>query len=67
MASARRILTDDDVLPGVARADRTSAGRGLFADGQKLVTVHEPIRPGTSPVEGVVPGRDPVARRARSS
>jgi urease subunit gamma/beta len=28
----------------------------MFEDGQKLVTVHGPIGPGSRPVEGVVPG-----------
>jgi urease subunit gamma/beta len=28
----------------------------MFEDGQKLVTVHGPIKPGSRPVEGVVPG-----------
>jgi urease subunit gamma/beta len=29
---------------------------GFFPDGQKLVTVHDAIGPGTQPVEGVTPG-----------
>jgi urease subunit gamma/beta len=50
------ILTTDDVLPGVDRLVGVLQVEGFFEDGQKLVTVHEPIGPGREPVEGVVPG-----------
>ncbi len=40
------ILTTDDVLPGVDRLVGVLQVEGFFEDGQKLVTVHEPIRPG---------------------
>ncbi|MEA2330132.1 MAG: urease subunit gamma/beta [Thermoleophilaceae bacterium] len=50
------ILTTDDVLPGVDRLVGMLQVEGFFEDGQKLVTVHEPIRPGTEPVEPFVPG-----------
>ncbi|MFN8201985.1 MAG: urease subunit beta [Solirubrobacteraceae bacterium] len=56
MAFARTILTTDDVLPGVAELVGTLQVEGFFEDGQKLVTVHDPIGPGREPVEGVVPG-----------
>jgi urease subunit gamma/beta len=51
-----RILTTDDVMPGVADLIDVLQVEPMFADGQKLVTVHQPIRPGSEPVEGVVPG-----------
>jgi len=51
-----RILTTDDVLPGVSDLIGTIQVEAFFPDGQKLVTVHDPIRPGTRPVDGIVPG-----------
>jgi urease subunit gamma/beta len=51
-----RILTTDDVMPGVADLIDVLQVEPMFDDGQKLVTVHQPIRPGNEPVEGVVPG-----------
>ena len=50
------LLTTDDVLPGVAELIDVLQVEPMFEDGQKLVTVHGPIRPGKRPVEGVVPG-----------
>jgi urease subunit gamma/beta len=50
------ILTTDDVLPGVDRLVGMLQVEGFFEDGQKLVTLHEPIRPGRERVERVVPG-----------
>lgn len=40
------ILTTDDVLPGVATLVGTLQVEAFFEDGQKLVTVHDPIRAG---------------------
>ena len=51
-----RILTTDDVMPGVADLIDVLQVEPMFEDGQKLVTVHQPIRAGSKPVEGVVPG-----------
>jgi urease subunit gamma/beta len=51
-----RLLTTDDVLPGVAELIDVLQVEPMFEDGQKLVTVHGPIGPGSRPVEGVVPG-----------
>jgi urease subunit gamma/beta len=51
-----KILTADDVLPGVEDLLSILQVEGFFEDGQKLVTVHEPIAPGTEPREGVEPG-----------
>jgi urease subunit gamma/beta len=50
------ILTTDDVQPGVATLVGVLQVEGMFPDGQKLVTVHEPIRAGREPVEGPEPG-----------
>lgn len=40
------LLTTDDVMPGVAEMMPMLQVEGAFPDGTKLVTVHEPIRPG---------------------
>jgi urease subunit gamma/beta len=48
------ILTTDDVMPGVAEMAPMIQVEATFPDGTKLVTVHEPIRPGTQPVAGDV-------------
>ena len=40
------ILTTDDVMAGVAEMMPVLQVEGTFPDGTKLVTVHEPIRPG---------------------
>ena len=59
MGSGASILTTDDVLPGVAKLIGTLQVEGLFPDGQKLVTIHDPIGPGrvaVDGVEGVEPG-----------
>jgi urease subunit gamma/beta len=48
MGFGASILTDDDVMPGVAKLMGTLQVEGFFLDGQKLVTVHDPIGPGTS-------------------
>jgi urease subunit gamma/beta len=51
------ILTTDDVLPGVAELVGVLQVEGFFEDGQKLVTVHQPIGPGKEPLDdAVVPG-----------
>jgi len=39
------ILTSDDVLPGIAAMMHIIQVEGVFPDGTKLVTVHEPVRP----------------------
>ena len=49
------ILTSDDVMPGVADLMPMIQVEGGFPDGTKLVTVHDPIRPGTEkPAEAAV-------------
>lgn len=51
------ILTADDVLPGVAEIMPMLQVEATFPDGTKLVTVHDPIRPGASlPEPGPRPG-----------
>lgn len=56
MGLGREILTTDDVLPGVAELVGTLQVEAMFPDGQKLVTVHDPIAPGREPLEGPRPG-----------
>lgn len=44
------ILNTDDVMPGVADLLPMLQVEGTFPDGTKLVTVHQPIRPGQQPL-----------------
>lgn len=49
------LLTTDDVMPGVADLMPMLQVEGTFPDGTKLVTVHDPIRPGIQPaIRGAV-------------
>ena len=43
------LLTTDDVLPGVGEMTPKLQVEGMFPDGAKMVTVHQPIRPGKAP------------------
>ena len=43
------LLTTDDVLPGVGDMTPKIQIEGMFPDGAKMVTVHQPIRPGRAP------------------
>ncbi len=45
------LLTTDDVMPGVAALVPMLQVEGMFPDGAKMISVHEPIRPGEGPVE----------------
>ena len=45
------ILTTDDVMPGVAGLLPMIQVEAVFPDGTKLVTVHDPIRPGLLPID----------------
>lgn len=45
MGFGSSILTTDDVMPGVASLLDILQVEGMFPDGTKLVTIHEPIRP----------------------
>jgi urease subunit gamma/beta len=50
------ILTTDDVMPGVAEMMPLLQVEGCFPDGTKLVTIHDPIRPGKTAPPEVKPG-----------
>ena len=50
------ILTADEVMPGVPEMMPMIQVEATFPDGTKLVTVHEPIRPGEQAVSGETPG-----------
>jgi urease subunit gamma/beta len=52
------VLTADDVMPGVPAMLPLLQVEGTFPDGTKLVSVHDPIRPGKSAAaaESVLPG-----------
>ncbi len=58
IAFGSTVLTTDDVMPGVADLMPVLQVEGTFPDGTKLVTIHEPIRPGAQPVDAgaVAPG-----------
>ncbi len=58
IAFGSTILTGDDVMPGVADLMPMIQVEGTFPDGTKLVTVHDPIRPGKKkrPKDAVTPG-----------
>jgi urease subunit gamma/beta len=58
-AHGAQVLSDDDVLPGVRDLLGSVQVEGFFEDGQKLVTVHDAIRPGAGgPAEpDVQPGQ----------
>ena len=43
MSSGKKVLTTDDVLPGVIDIIHTIQVEATFEDGTKLVTVHDPI------------------------
>jgi urease subunit gamma/beta len=45
------LLSSDDVMPGVAELLPVLQVEATFPDGTKLVTVHDPIRPGKKAVE----------------
>jgi len=46
MAFGATLLTTDDVMAGVAEMTPIIQVEGMFPDGTKLVTIHDPIRPG---------------------
>lgn len=57
MSIGSQILTQSDVMPGVAAMLPMLQVEGTFPDGTKLVTVHEPIRPVEGgPIDDVEPG-----------
>ncbi len=50
------ILNSDDVMPGVSDLIPIIQVEGMFPDGTKLVTVHDPIRPGKNKKSSISPG-----------
>lgn len=48
------ILTTDDVMAGVAEMTPMIQVEGVFPDGTKLVTVHDPIRAGAAPLDATL-------------
>jgi urease subunit gamma/beta len=56
IAFGSTLLTTDDVMPGVQELMPMIQVEGTFPDGTKLVTVHDPIRPGSKASAGVHPG-----------
>lgn len=57
MGFGSTLLNSDDVLPGVAEMTSQIAMEAMFPDGVKMVTVHQPIRPGRrAPAGHPVPG-----------
>ena len=51
MTYGSTLLTTDDVLPRVAQLIPILQVEGMFPDGTKMISVHEPIRPGQEPAE----------------
>lgn len=51
MSRGSTLLTTDDVMPGVAEMLEVVAIEAMFPDGAKMITVHQPIRPGTQAIE----------------
>lgn len=43
MSSGKKVLTKDDVLPGITDMVHTVQIEATFEDGTKLVTIHDPI------------------------
>src|SRR5215475_262825 len=46
MGRGSTLLTTDDVMPGVAEMLPVLNVEAMFPDGAKMITVHQPIRPG---------------------
>ncbi len=46
MSAGSTLLTTDDVMDGVSELIRMLQFEGMFPDGAKMITVHDPIRPG---------------------
>lgn len=56
IAYGSTLLNQDDVMPGVADLVPIIQVEGMFPDGTKLVTVHDPIRPGKGKTSHLPPG-----------
>ena len=61
MGEGTTILSEDDVLPGVAKLIGVLQVEAMFPDGQKLITVHQPIAVSPTASEGREPGEVMVA------
>jgi urease subunit gamma/beta len=58
MSLGSSILSTDDVMPGVAAMVPILQVEGVFPDGTKLITIHEPIRPAAgAAADPLEPGR----------
>ena len=55
MESARHVLSEEQVMPGVAEMIHEVQVEATFPDGTKLVTGHTPILPGPADVPGSIP------------
>ena len=56
MQAGRHVLSGDDVMDGVASMIPEIQIEATFPDGTKLVTLHDPIQPGASGPDTLVPG-----------
>ena len=56
MQAGRHVLTGDDVMDGIASMIPEIQIEATFPDGTKLVTLHDPIQPGASGPDTLVPG-----------
>ncbi|MGE0719377.1 MAG: urease subunit gamma [Alphaproteobacteria bacterium] len=68
MAAGARVLTPDQVMPGIPEMIHEIQVEATFPDGTKLVTVHQPIRLGDGtevPGEVAVPEADVVMNDGR--
>src|SRR5258708_21140210 len=61
MSQGSTILSTNDVLPGVAAMVPILQVEGVFPDGTKLVTIHEPIRPAAGAAAHTPEPRGPIA------
>jgi urease subunit gamma/beta len=61
MGEGTTILSEADVLPGVAKLIGVLQVEAMFPDGQKLITVHQPIAISPTESEGREPGEVIVA------
>lgn len=55
MARGSTLLTTDDVMAGVAEMLEVLNVEAMFPDGAKMITVHQPIRPGAKAVDAGAP------------
>jgi urease subunit gamma/beta len=65
MAFGKQILSEDDVMPGVAEMIPEIQIEATFPDGTKLVTVHQPIPSGGGDAPGaVLSAEEPIVANA---